>query len=54
MHYKHSRLLAFVLASSLLLTLLAGCGKSDKAMQTPDGASARDKRDQAKGLPAGS
>ncbi len=48
-----TRLVALVLISSLLLPLLAGCGKSEKAMETPGGVSARDKRDQAKGLPPG-
>ncbi len=47
------RLIALILISSILLPVLAGCGKSGKAMQTPDGLSNRDKRDKAQGLPAG-
>jgi|GEM_PF-3823033 len=53
MKLKHSRLITLLLISCLLLPIFAGCGKSEKAMQTPDGTSARDKRDAKQGLPAG-
>lgn len=53
MHYKPLRLMAFALLSLVLLPILAGCGKSEKAMETPNGVSARDKRDKAQGLPPG-
>ncbi|MGI4788918.1 MAG: hypothetical protein ACRYFS_08705 [Janthinobacterium lividum] len=48
-----SRLLAFTLVASIFLPILAGCSKSDKAMQTPDGLSARQKRDQKQGVAPG-
>lgn len=43
------RLVALLLAAAMLLPVLAGCGKSQKAMQSPDGLSNRQRRDQAKG-----
>ncbi len=48
-----TRLVVIVLLAGLVLPILAGCGKSEKAMETPSGITARDKRDQAKGLPPG-
>ena len=47
------RLVALFLAAAVLAPILAGCGRSEKSMETPGGVSARDKRDQAKGLPPG-
>jgi len=43
------RLVALLLAAAMLLPVLASCGKSQKAMQSPDGLSNRQRRDQAKG-----
>lgn len=43
------RVIALALVSSVLLPVLAGCGKSQKAMQTPDELSNRQRRDQAQG-----
>ncbi len=43
------RVIALALVSSVLLPILAGCGKSQKAMQSPDGLSNRQRRDQAQG-----
>ena len=54
MNLNVSRFTALALVVVLLLPILAGCGKSEKAMQDPNGLSNRDKRDKAQGLPAGS
>ena len=43
------RLVATALALTLLLPLLAGCGESQKAMETPDGQSNRQRRQQNSG-----
>ena len=43
------RAISFALASSVLLPILAGYGKSQKAMQSPSGLSNRQRRDQAQG-----
>ena len=48
---KH--VLALLLVSSFVLPLVAGCGKSEKAMQDTSGLSNRDKRDKAQGLSPG-
>jgi hypothetical protein len=45
----HYRLIALTLVSLFLLPLLAGCGKSEKAMQSPDGLSNRERRQQNSG-----
>ena len=47
------RLVALAFVSSVLLPILAGCGKSEKAMQSPDGLSARQKREQRQGVVSG-
>ncbi len=46
MHDKLSRFVIFTVMLSILAPILAGCGK---AMQTPDGLSARQKREQKQG-----
>lgn len=46
MNFFGARLIAFLLASAVILPILAGCGKSEKAMQTPDGLSNRQRQDQ--------
>jgi len=43
------RILALVLVALLLLPMLAGCGRNEKAMQSPNGMSPREMRDQKKG-----
>ena len=47
------RFLSLLLVSLVLLPLLAGCGKSEKAMQAPDGLSNRQRRDQKQATPPG-
>ena len=42
------RLVALALLTSFLVPVIAGC-KSQKAMQSPDGLSNRQRRDQAQG-----
>jgi hypothetical protein len=44
-----SRVVAFALVCSVLLPLLAGCGKSQKAMETPTGQSPKQIREEKKG-----
>jgi len=44
-----TRLIALGLISSFLVPVIAGCGRSQKAMQSPDGLSNRQRRDQAQG-----
>lgn len=43
------RSVALAVAVMLLLPLLAGCGKSEKAMQSPDGMSNRERKQQNSG-----
>ena len=45
------RMAAFALVSSVILPILAGCGKTEKAMETPSGLSPRQQREQQKGTP---
>ena len=44
-----TRLVALALVSSFLVPVIAGCGKSQKAMQSSDGLSNRQRREQAQG-----
>jgi len=44
-----TRIVALALVTSFLVPVIAGCGKSQKAMQSPDGLSNRQRRDKAQG-----
>ena len=44
-----THLVALALLTSFLMPVIAGCGKSQKAMQSPNGLSNRQRRDQAQG-----